>query len=243
VHQPYLKSNLVALATKVLATAFAGIALALTVDALIGVPAANAAQPPKNIIIMFADGAAPTQWDFGRYSSRVLRGQPFVTTDIVFQQGTLGMLSTHPSNGYVTDSAAAGSAMSTGHKVNNGAVAVTPDGKPVATVMELAKARGRRIGLVTTEWVMAEAVTLLKARGAVDHALALGEAIQAGRLGYLVESTAERRRRAWDLFVRDRDRRVGWVDCASFALMEELGLGQFFGFDEDFVRAGFTAYR
>jgi len=25
--------------------------------------------------------------------------------------------------------------------------------------------------------------------------------------------------------------------------MEELGLGQFFGFDEDFVRAGFTAYR
>jgi len=153
VHQPYLKSNLVALATKVLATAFAGIALALTVDALIGVPAANAAQPPKNIIIMFADGAAPTQWDFGRYSSRVLRGQPFVTTDIVFQQGTLGMLSTHPSNGYVTDSAAAGSAMSTGHKVNNGAVAVTPDGKPVATVMELAKARGRRIGLVTTATV------------------------------------------------------------------------------------------
>ena len=38
------------------------------------------------------------------------------------------------------------------------------------------------IGLVTTEWVLAEAVTLLKARGAVDHALALGETIQAGRL-------------------------------------------------------------
>ena len=107
----------------------------------------------------------------------------------------------------------------------------------------LGRLRAEGIGLVTTEWVMAEAVTLLKARGAVDHALALGEAIQAGRLGYLVESTAERRRRAWDLFVRDRDRRVGWVDCASFALMEELGLGQFFGFDEDFVRAGFTAYR
>jgi len=49
---------------------------------------------------------------------------------------------------------------------------------------------------------MAEAVTLLKAQGAVHHALALGEAIQAGRLGYLVESTAERRRRAWELFVR-----------------------------------------
>jgi uncharacterized protein len=100
-----------------------------------------------------------------------------------------------------------------------------------------------RMGLVTTEWVMAESVTLLKARGAVDHALALGEAIQAGRLGYLVESSPERKRRAWDLFVRYRDRRVSWVDCASFAVMEELSLGQFFGFDDDFVRAGFTAYR
>ena len=99
------------------------------------------------------------------------------------------------------------------------------------------------IGLVTTEWVLAEAVTLLKARGAVDYALALGETIQAGRLGHLVESTPERRRRAWDLFVRYRDRRVGWVDCASFAVMEELRLGRFFGFDEDFARAGFTAYR
>lgn len=99
------------------------------------------------------------------------------------------------------------------------------------------------LGLVTTEWVLAEAVTLLKARGAVEHALALGEAAQSSRLGHFVESTAERRRRTWDLFVRYRNLRVGWVDCASFAIMEELGLRQFFGFDEDFVRAGFIPYR
>ena len=107
----------------------------------------------------------------------------------------------------------------------------------------LRRLRADGLGLVTTEWVLAEAVTLLKARGAVDHALALGEAIQAGRLGHLIESTPERRRRAWDLFVRYRDRRVGWVDCASFAVMEELDLDHVFAFDEDFVRAGFTAYR
>lgn len=90
---------------------------------------------------------------------------------------------------------------------------------------------------------MAEAVTLLKARRAIDAAISLGEAIQAGRLGALIESSPERRRRAWDLFLRYRDRRVGWVDCASFAVMEELDLHQFLGFDDDFVRAGFTAYR
>jgi uncharacterized protein len=97
--------------------------------------------------------------------------------------------------------------------------------------------------LWTSDWVLAEAVTLLKARGAVDHALALGEALQGGLLGHLVESTPQRRRRAWELFVRYRDFRVGWVDCASFAIMEELGLRQFFGFDDDFVRAGFVPYR
>jgi predicted nucleic acid-binding protein len=60
----------------------------------------------------------------------------------------------------------------------------------------LRRLREQGLGLVTTEWVLAESVTLLKARGAVEHAIALGDAIQAGRLGYLVESTAERRRRS-----------------------------------------------
>jgi len=153
VRQPNLTSNLIALATKVLATAFAGVALALAGNALIGLSAALAAQPPKNIIIMFADGAAPTQWDFGRYSSKVLRQQPFVTTDVVFKEGAVGLLITTPNDAYATDSAAAGSAMSTGFKVNIGALSVTPDGRSVPTVMEVAKAKGKRVGMVTTATV------------------------------------------------------------------------------------------
>jgi alkaline phosphatase len=108
---------------------------------------------PKNIVILFADGAAATQWDFGKYSSRVLRNQSFATTDVVFRAGTLGLMSTHPDGPYVTDSAAAASAMSTGHKVANGAVSITPDGKAHRTVMQAAKAAGKRIGLVTTATV------------------------------------------------------------------------------------------
>jgi alkaline phosphatase len=108
---------------------------------------------PRNIIIMIADGAAATQWDFGRYSSRVLRGEPFAATDIVLRQGALGLLITAPNNGYITDSAAAASAMSTGHKANVGALSVTPDGKAPATLMEAARASGRRTGIVTTSTV------------------------------------------------------------------------------------------
>lgn len=112
-----------------------------------------AARTPKNVIILFADGAASTQWDFGRHSSKLLRQQPFVTTDVLFNLGTVGLMATGSHNAYITDSAAAGSAMSTGTKVNNGAVAVTPDGKPAQTLMERAKTQGKRIGLVTTATV------------------------------------------------------------------------------------------
>lgn len=141
----------------------------------------GAVESPKNIIIMFADGASSTQWDFGRYSSKVLRQQPFVTTDIVFREGALGLLSTEPSNAYVVDSAASASAMSTGHKVNNFVVAITPDGKAVPTLMQVAKAKGRRIGLVTTATVYdatpaafsLNATTRSDSQGLVDQYLAL----------------------------------------------------------------------
>src|SRR5262249_55037374 len=111
------------------------------------------APAPKNVIIMFADGAAPAQFDFGRHSSHVLRKQPFVTTDVVLRDGPLGLLVTSPPNVDGTDSAAAASAMSTGVKVVNGAVAMTPDGASPRTVMEAAKAAGKRVGLVTTATV------------------------------------------------------------------------------------------
>lgn len=130
-------------------------AAALVVLAACAAPGETAAQgaAPKNIIILFADGAAPVQWDFGRYSSQVLRQQPFAVTEVVFREGTLGLLSTSPHGPYVTDSAAAASAMSTGFKTANGAVSITPDGKHARTVMQAAKAAGKRIGLVTTATV------------------------------------------------------------------------------------------
>ncbi|HZT63959.1 MAG TPA: alkaline phosphatase [Burkholderiales bacterium] len=113
---------------------------------------AGAADPalPKNVIVLFADGVAATQWELGRYSARVLRNQGFAATDIVFKDGAFGVLSTSPRDAFVTDSAAAASAMSTGVKVDNFAVSMTPDGKTHRTIMEAAKAAGKKIGLVTT---------------------------------------------------------------------------------------------
>ncbi|WP_394839783.1 alkaline phosphatase [Pendulispora rubella] len=116
-------------------------------------PAASVAAPsafPKNVIVLFADGTASTQWEFGRYTSEHLRKRPFLVTDVVFRQGTLGLMSTCSATGMVTDSAAAATAMSTGEKTHNFMLSVTPDGKPLPTMMETAKAAGLRTGLVTT---------------------------------------------------------------------------------------------
>ena len=109
-------------------------------------------QTPKNVVIIFADGVAATQWDFGRWSSAVLRQKPFVTADF-FRYQTIGLLANSPHGAYITDSAAAASAMATGYKVANAVLSVTPDGKSPQTVMEAAKAKGKRIGLISTSTV------------------------------------------------------------------------------------------
>jgi len=132
---------------------YATVVLVFVFTGCAGLPVGeDKAQAPKNIVVIFADGVAPTQWDFGRYSSAVLRQKPFVAAEL-FRNGALGLLSTNPHGAYVTDSAAAGSAMSTGFKVENGVLSVTPDGKSPRTAMEAAKAKGKRIGLVTTSTV------------------------------------------------------------------------------------------
>jgi alkaline phosphatase len=107
-------------------------------------------QQPENIIILFADGTTSSQYEFGRYSSQLLRQKPFAITDVVMSKGSFQLMKTESANYFITDSAAAASAMSTGQKVNNGAISVTPDGNSPITLMKFAKDNGKRIGLIST---------------------------------------------------------------------------------------------
>lgn len=62
----------------------------------------------------------------------------------------LALLTTHSNDLAVPDAAAAASALATGQKVNQRALAVDPVGRPLRTLLELARERGRATGLVTT---------------------------------------------------------------------------------------------
>ena len=165
----------------------------------------EAAGTPKNIIILFGDGAAATQWELGRYTSHALRKKPFAITDVVFKEGAVGVFTVHSADSFVTDSAAAATAMSTGHKTNNGMAGVTPDGAAVRTVMEAAKARGKRIGLVTTAAVHDASPTAFAvhaksrrdAQAIVDQYLALEPDVLlgGGRDYFLPEGSGHGRRK------------------------------------------------
>jgi alkaline phosphatase len=64
-----------------------------------------------------------------------------------------GLVRTQSANSRVTDSAAAGTALATGVKTNNGMIGVAPDEQAYQTILEAAKAKGMATGLVATSTI------------------------------------------------------------------------------------------
>jgi len=62
----------------------------------------------------------------------------------------IGTETTHSANNSVTDSAAAGTALSSGYKTNNGYIGIDPQGVPRATLLEAAQLAGKRTGIIAT---------------------------------------------------------------------------------------------
>ena len=97
---------------------------------------------PKNIILLIGDGMGVAQLFAGMTANKGhlnIESFPYV-----------GLSRTYSANSYVTDSAAGGTAMSTGRKTNNGFLAVDPEGKSVTTILERAEVNGLSTGLVST---------------------------------------------------------------------------------------------
>jgi len=67
----------------------------------------------------------------------------------VDSMGHLALITNHSKDFAVSDQAAAATAMATGVKVNNRTIAMDANGKPLTSIIELARQRGRAIGLVT----------------------------------------------------------------------------------------------
>ncbi|MBB1378921.1 alkaline phosphatase [Pseudoalteromonas sp. SR43-2] len=113
---------------------------------------AYAESAPKNVIYMIGDGMGPAYTTAYRY----FKDDP-ATKEVegtVFDTILKGMARTYPDDHtYVTDSAAGATALSSGHKSYNGAIAVDTDKKSVKTMLEIAKERGMTTALVATSQI------------------------------------------------------------------------------------------
>ena len=96
---------------------------------------------PKNIILFIGDGMGVAQITAGKTVNGTLNLEQFKT---------VGLLMTHSYDKYITDSAAAGTALATGFKTYNGAIAVSPKKESLKTVLEYAEESGKSTGLVVT---------------------------------------------------------------------------------------------
>jgi alkaline phosphatase len=105
-------------------------------------------QKAKNIIILVGDGMGLGAMELGRIMEYGKDGSLHIQ-----QMKTVGLMTTNPSDGVVTDSAAAGTAMATGIKTFNGGIGVDIDKNPVESMTDHFKKLGKGIGLISTNTV------------------------------------------------------------------------------------------
>ena len=102
---------------------------------------------PKNIIVIIGDGMGPNDITLAeKYSEDVYE---FGT--VLNQIPNHGLATTRSANAEVTDSAASGTALSTGVKTNNGYIGKDVNGNDLKTMAERAREAGKKVGIITDE--------------------------------------------------------------------------------------------
>ncbi|MBV8858376.1 MAG: type II toxin-antitoxin system VapC family toxin [Acidobacteria bacterium] len=92
--------------------------------------------------------------------------------------------------------------------------------------------------LLTTDYIVDETLTLLRARGERRRALLLGEAFFAEQLADVYRLTEADIASAWEVFRRFDDKGWSFTDCTSKVVIERLNILQAFAFDQHFRQFG-----
>ncbi|HEV2519320.1 MAG TPA: PIN domain-containing protein [Thermoplasmata archaeon] len=94
----------------------------------------------------------------------------------------------------------------------------------------------------TTNYVLAEAVTVIRRRLGLGPAVAFSDGISQGTGVELFWVERVHHRDAIDLMTSHKDKRWSVTDCASFVIMHSIGIDDAFAFDDDFRQAGFVVH-
>lgn len=115
----------------------------------------------KNIIYMIPDGGGYPSYDMTKAVKEAgglsftekdgnFTGTKITAKKMYLEEYHIGSAKTKSNNNDVTDSAAAGTALATGKKTNNGYVGVDANYRPMANLQELAQLEGKSVGLAVT---------------------------------------------------------------------------------------------
>jgi hypothetical protein len=102
--------------------------------------------------------------------------------------------------------------------------------------------RDQRVTFVTSDYVVAESVTLMLSRLGHTRAVAFGDWLLRSTQVKLVRLDVDFWNEAWRLFKAYDDKEFSFTDCASFAVMRHERLRDAFTFDRHFEQAGFRLW-
>jgi len=94
--------------------------------------------------------------------------------------------------------------------------------------------------LVTTSYVLDEALTLIKSRLGYGQAVHVGDSVRTSQLCMLVHVTPDDEDEAWAAFKQYHDKAWSFTDCTSLVVMQRIGIDMAFAFDEHFAQMGFS---
>lgn len=98
--------------------------------------------------------------------------------------------------------------------------------------------QSQRRNLITSDYVLDETVTVMKARAGHGAAVAAGEAM-LGSMKLTIEVVTDRdRAEAWGIFRDFADKLWSLTDCTSKSLVDRLGCDEVWTLDADFRQMG-----
>lgn len=108
-------------------------------------------ETPKYVIMLIGDGLGFSQRQIAEYYNQTVNG---VEEALIMNQfPNAGINTTHSADTLITDSAAAGTALASGIKTNNGVIGKDVDLNAVKTLVELAEEKGQATGIISTTYL------------------------------------------------------------------------------------------
>lgn len=107
---------------------------------------AGAQDAPKYVFLFIGDGMATTQRMAAEAYAEVQGEKGLLMNTFPAQ----GITTTRSSNSFITDSAAAGTAIATGYKTNDGYVGMDVEFNKLTNLAEMAKENGQKVGIISS---------------------------------------------------------------------------------------------